>query len=79
MWSNTLFILSARAHAEKVFIENEKRSKVALEKLRTEAKQEEKKEKVHIFLSVYVCVCAQTYLIMYIIYLYGCVYVHTHL
>ena len=36
-----------RAHAEKVFIENEKRSKVALEKLRTEAKQEEKKEKVY--------------------------------
>ena len=33
-----------RAHAEKVFVENEKRSKVALEKLRTEAKQEEKHE-----------------------------------
>ena len=35
-----------RAHAEKVFVENEKRSKVALEKLRTEAKQEEKHEEV---------------------------------
>jgi hypothetical protein len=35
-----------RAHAEKVFIENEKRSKLALEKLRTEAKKEEKQEQV---------------------------------
>ena len=35
-----------RAHAEKVFVENEKRSKVALEKMRKEAKQEEKHEEV---------------------------------
>jgi len=35
-----------RSHAEKVFVENDKRSKLALEKLRQEAKQEDKQEQV---------------------------------
>ena len=35
-----------RSHAEKVFIENEKRSKEALEKLRQDYKKEEKIEEV---------------------------------